>query len=319
MQFQSWKTNQWFQEKTPDIYLGFILIISFIVVGSGLKLFHKMLRKSETVDFKVTNLNKWLIFSILILLIAMLVGIIIFRIEAYYGVNPYHTSYAWKLNLFTSFTMIVMLGLWGYKGYITKMFIEWRNDIKKWYKKLVLFFSKKVIQAKDHKEAVKMFESITLSSPARGKLKKIELVKNDNFSKKIIGEGIVVVSENNIIYSPTDGVMETMIKTGHAYGIRTKNNVAILIHIGTDTLKWNGDEFKALVKVGQKVKKGQPIVKINFEKIKWKKKTMDIILLVLPESNVKIKLLRLSGSVTPKTKLIKTLPMNKELATTKIV
>lgn len=294
---QSWKASLWFTERTPDIFFWFIMVISLVVLSSGFRVFHKMRTNKEGLEYKFTTLNKWLIFGLSMLLLAMLIGLSIYRIEAFYGILPFYTTYVWKLYLFIGFTMMVMLGLWIYKGIVTKMFIEWKDDATKWYNK---------IKSKEKEVENKVIPSLSISSPVSGKLKKLANVKDDVFSQKLMGDGIAIVPSTGNVYAPVDGTMETVFNTKHAYGIRTEEGIAILIHIGIDTVNLKGEGFKSLVKQGEKVNKGQLIAKVDLKKLKAKKVITDIIVLVLPESETAIELPKLTGTVTSKSTIIKT-------------
>lgn len=101
----------------------------------------------------------------------------------------------------------------------------------------------------------------------------IELAKvNDAaFASKSMGDGVAIIPENGIITSPADATVEVAFPTGHAVGLKTnKNDVEILIHVGIDTVELNGECFKLLVKQGDKVAKGQELIKFDLNKIKEK-------------------------------------------------
>ena len=70
--------------------------------------------------------------------------------------------------------------------------------------------------------------------------------------------------------SPIDGEVKVAFPTGHAYGLASASGVEILIHIGMDTVELNGEGFKPLVKTGDKVRKGQPLVEVDWDLLKSK-------------------------------------------------
>lgn len=76
----------------------------------------------------------------------------------------------------------------------------------------------------------------TLKGFADGKIISITEVPDKTFSTKMMGEGIAIIPENGIVYTPTSGKVEELFPTGHAIGISTKQKNEILIHIGIDTL-----------------------------------------------------------------------------------
>lgn len=74
--------------------------------------------------------------------------------------------------------------------------------------------------------------------------------------------------QDAIVRAPEDGEVAFVFDTKHAIGFMTDSGVSLLIHIGIDTVKLNGEGFEALVESGQKVKKGDPMLKLNLEYLK---------------------------------------------------
>lgn len=105
-------------------------------------------------------------------------------------------------------------------------------------------------------------------SVSDGTLMNIENVNDDAFSQKLLGDGIAIQLHNDFVCSPANGTLETMFPTGHAFGVLTNEGVELLVHIGLDTVNAKGDGFDVLVKQGEKVRAGQPIVKVDREKLK---------------------------------------------------
>ena len=83
----------------------------------------------------------------------------------------------------------------------------------------------------------------------------------------ILGKGFAVEPEDTIVKSPVEGTVKAMFDTGHAIGLQSKNGKEILIHIGIDTVSMNGEGFHTLVKQGQIVKAGDPLVEVDLDKI----------------------------------------------------
>lgn len=111
---------------------------------------------------------------------------------------------------------------------------------------------------------------LELVSCIEGEMINIEQVNDPVFSQKAMGEGVAFIPENGIISAPADGTIEVAFPTGHAIGIKSSNNIEILIHVGINTVDLNGEHFEMLVKQGETVKKGQQLIKFNLEKIKKK-------------------------------------------------
>lgn len=113
-------------------------------------------------------------------------------------------------------------------------------------------------------------EKIRILSPATGQLVPLDQVPDPVFSQKIIGDGIAVIPSDETIVSPVDGEVVSVAETLHAYGFRTKEGVELLIHIGLETVALKGACFKPLVKVGDPVKAGTPVAKVDLSFLKEK-------------------------------------------------
>lgn len=108
---------------------------------------------------------------------------------------------------------------------------------------------------------------VAVYSPADGKVMPITEVKDDVFSTKMLGDGLAVKADNGEIFAPVAGEITTVFPTKHAIGITTEQGLEILIHLGLDTVELKGEPFETLIKVGDKVKAGDPIVKMDLAKI----------------------------------------------------
>lgn len=96
----------------------------------------------------------------------------------------------------------------------------------------------------------------------------IEDVPDAVFSSKTLGDGMAIIPENNILTAPSDGIVTVVMEgSNHACGLRFANGMEILLHIGLDTVDMNGDGFEPLVKTGDIVKAGDPLIKFSKEKI----------------------------------------------------
>ena len=118
-----------------------------------------------------------------------------------------------------------------------------------------------------------MFKKISeedIYSPIVGKCIPLEQVPDKVFAEKMMGEGIGFIFEDDTIYSPCDGEILMIALTKHAFGIKSKAGIEILVHIGLETVRLNGEGFDVLVDVGSKVKAHDPIVRINQVLIKQK-------------------------------------------------
>ncbi len=113
-----------------------------------------------------------------------------------------------------------------------------------------------------------VIKSEKLCAPVKGRVIPIDEVSDPTFAEKILGDGAAVVPETGLVVSPSDAVVETVFETNHAISLTTGSGAEILIHIGIDTVKLKGNHFKAMVKNGDKVKMGQPLIEFDIDKIK---------------------------------------------------
>ena len=113
-------------------------------------------------------------------------------------------------------------------------------------------------------------EEFKIVVPVDGMLIPLHEVPDQMFSQKLMGDGFAVIPEGNIIVAPLSGVAESVFPTGHAVGIKTKDGIECIVHIGLDTVELNGEGFKPLIKQGTKIKAGDPMIEIDRELISSK-------------------------------------------------
>lgn len=108
----------------------------------------------------------------------------------------------------------------------------------------------------------------TVESPMTGKIVKLGDVKDEAFSSGAMGKGIAIEPAEGKVFAPADGTISAFFPTGHAIAITTDTGVEILIHVGMDTVKMNGDGFTPKKNQGDKVKKGELLLEFDIDKIK---------------------------------------------------
>ena len=114
----------------------------------------------------------------------------------------------------------------------------------------------------------KVVDTITVCSPMSGLAADLSTVPDEAFAEKMMGDGAVVTPEDPYVRAPEDGEVAFVFDTKHAIGFVTDSGVSLLIHVGIDTVKLNGEGFEALVESGQTVKKGDPMLKLDLEYLK---------------------------------------------------
>ena len=111
-------------------------------------------------------------------------------------------------------------------------------------------------------------KDIRLDSPLKGQLVELKEVKDPAFAGGAMGLGAAVKDPEGKVYSPVDGEITVLFETKHAIGIHSAEGADILIHVGLDTVKLNGEHFEAKVAQGDKVKKGQLLLEFDAAAIK---------------------------------------------------
>ncbi|GFI33340.1 PTS system glucose-specific EIICBA component [Lachnospiraceae bacterium] len=102
-----------------------------------------------------------------------------------------------------------------------------------------------------------------------GKVIELKEVNDGVFSEGIMGEGMAIIPENNLLYAPADAIVSVLMQDSrHACGLTLENGMELLLHVGIDTVDMNGDGFRYLVSEGQKVAAGTPLLEFDRDKIK---------------------------------------------------
>lgn len=122
-----------------------------------------------------------------------------------------------------------------------------------------------------------------------GKIVPLEEVPDDVFSQKMMGDGIAIELENELVISPVNGKITSIFPTKHAIVIGKEDGVDIIVHIGIDTVNLDGEGYELFVKEGDEVVVGSHLVKVDIELLKSKGySTITPILIANKESIKKI-------------------------------
>lgn len=109
-----------------------------------------------------------------------------------------------------------------------------------------------------------------IGAPVAGEAVPLSDVAEAIFAQEIIGKGAAIHPTDGKIYSPVDGKVQTLFDTTHAVSIRSAEGAEILIHIGMDTIKLQGEHFTAHTHTGAQVKKGDLLIACDFKAIRSK-------------------------------------------------
>ncbi|MFS0883455.1 PTS glucose transporter subunit IIA [Bacillus sp. 7586-K] len=136
------------------------------------------------------------------------------------------------------------------------------------------------------KKSVKA-ENEEIYSPLDGEVVSLGNVPDPVFSQKMMGEGIAIKPRLGNLTAPVKGEVVQVFHTKHALGIKSDNGLELLIHIGIDTVELNGEGFQVLVKQGQSVKIGDPLVNFDIPFLKSKNKEI-ITPIIITNTNERI-------------------------------
>lgn len=151
---------------------------------------------------------------------------------------------------------------------------------------------------KNNEKVQEVVRTIIISSPVNGMAADLSTAPDEAFAERMMGDGAVVTPTDAFVRAPEDGEVAFVFDTKHAIGFMTDSGISLLIHVGIDTVKLNGEGFEALVESGQKVQKGDPMLKLDLEYLKAHAPSIvSPILCTELEDNQKIRLLK-EGSIS---------------------
>ncbi|PWG66579.1 glucose PTS transporter subunit IIA [Bifidobacterium callitrichidarum] len=132
-----------------------------------------------------------------------------------------------------------------------------------------------------------------VSAPVSGHVITLDASGDPVFASRALGEGVAIEPVDGTVKAPVSGVLQTVAETGHAFGIKTDDGVEVLVHVGIDTVKLNGDGFAVKVAKGQRVNAGDLLATVDLNKVKQAGFSTNTLVTVLNTAALK--------SVTPKT------------------
>ncbi|MGL4337457.1 MAG: beta-glucoside-specific PTS transporter subunit IIABC [Turicibacter sp.] len=109
---------------------------------------------------------------------------------------------------------------------------------------------------------------IKVVSPVVGEVVQLSCVNDATFANEILGKGVAIQPTIGEVTSPVNGKVTAIFPTKHAIGITSDEGIEILIHVGINTVKLNGQYFESFVQTGDLVKVGDKLVGFDLEAIK---------------------------------------------------
>lgn len=154
---------------------------------------------------------------------------------------------------------------------------------------LDLFFNKKKL--------------IEFKAPVSGETVDLVDLPDRVFADKIVGDGMAFKPDQGVLYAPVAGEIIQVFPTKHAIGLKTKEGLEVLLHIGLDTVEMKGEGFKSFIHLNQQVEVGDKLMEFDLNLISERGKS---ILTPLIITNMKVvREIRLyHGKVTPQTKVM---------------
>ena len=136
-----------------------------------------------------------------------------------------------------------------------------------------------------------------LSACLNGTVVPLTDVKDEAFASGALGDGIAIEPTDGELVAPADGEISSTFETHHAVGMTTADGAELLMHIGIDTVKLGGRHFTYLVNEGDKVKKGQPLIRFELEAIKAEGYPVTTLLIVCNTDDYAAVAAKASGTV----------------------
>ena len=117
-------------------------------------------------------------------------------------------------------------------------------------------------------EAPAAAATTVVNAPVAGHVISLDETGDPVFASRALGEGVGIQPADSEVVAPVTGVLQTVAETGHAFGIKTDDDVEVLVHVGIDTVKMNGEGFDVKVKANEHVNAGDTLVVVDFDKVK---------------------------------------------------
>lgn len=133
-------------------------------------------------------------------------------------------------------------------------------------------------------------KNIYVKMPIKGKVTPLSEVNDYLFSKKMMGEGVAIIPEDDFVYAPVSGEIVVLSDTKHAIAIETEEGIKVLIHLGIDTVKFEGKGFATYVKLNEKVLAGEKIAFFDRAYLDKKASVVTPIVITNPETLSDIKI-----------------------------
>lgn len=109
---------------------------------------------------------------------------------------------------------------------------------------------------------------VVIAAPVTGRLVPLDEVSDPVFASRALGEGVGIIPADGRILAPADGLLATVAGTGHAFGLLADGGAEVLVHVGIDTVKMDGEGFDVRVEQGQSVRAGDLLAVVDLDAVR---------------------------------------------------
>ena len=169
----------------------------------------------------------------------------------------------------------ILLAISGGIAFVLTWFV-WKEEVPEEVAAEKAVEEEKELKEEEEEEETGAFDQAPVIStskgkiyaPAKGKIIPASEIPDDTFAQGILGATAAVWPENGRVVAPFDGTVTFIAETKHAINLEGPNGEEVLIHVGVDTVKMDGDGFEPAVREDQQVKKGDLLLKFDRDKVK---------------------------------------------------
>lgn len=159
-------------------------------------------------------------------------------------------------------------GVTGIPGYLTTLDYPLQYTIVLAVSFAVAFILTWIFWKEDEEKIHEETNENTIYAPLAGNVIALEQIPDDTFASGVLGNGVGIEPEAGEVVAPFEGTIATVADTKHAIGLMGPNGMEMLIHVGVDTVKMQGEGFEVFVSEGDTVKAGQRLMTFSIDKIK---------------------------------------------------
>jgi beta-glucoside PTS system EIICBA component len=163
---------------------------------------------------------------------------------------------------------------------------------------VLVLWKEEVKSEVEHQDKKTPLIKFNLCSPVTGTVIPLAQVDDDVFSSKLIGDGIAVIPDDNILYAPVAGKIVSVYETGHALTMLAENGAEIIFHIGIDTVKLGGKYFAPQIAIGANVAQGDPLVIFDRDAIRAAGYDPVVIVIIANDQQYSVVTTNVSDNVT---------------------